>query len=39
MEDVTVQQQPLDLVKLSLSENVYVKMRPDRELKGTLHVI
>ena len=27
----------LDLVRLSLSERVYVKLRGDRELRGTLH--
>ncbi len=32
------QQQPLDLVKLLLAENVYVKLRHDRELAGVLHV-
>ena len=30
--------EPLDLVKLSLDERVYVKMRNERELKGRLHV-
>jgi hypothetical protein len=30
--------EPLDLVKLSLDERIYVKMRGDRELKGRLHV-
>ncbi|KAI8914818.1 U6 snRNA-associated Sm-like protein-like protein LSm3 [Powellomyces hirtus] len=29
--------EPLDLVRLSLDERVYVKMRGDRELKGKLH--
>ena len=29
--------EPLDLVKLSLDERVYVKMRNERELKGRLH--
>ncbi|KAJ3171789.1 U4/U6-U5 snRNP complex subunit lsm3 [Geranomyces variabilis] len=29
--------EPLDLVRLSLDERVYVKMRGDRELKGRLH--
>lgn len=29
---------PLDLVRLSLDERVYVKMRGDRELRGKLHV-
>ena len=31
-------EEPLDLVRLSLDERVYVKMRNDRELKGKLHV-
>lgn len=30
--------EPLDLVKLSLSERVHVKLRGDRELTGVLHV-
>ncbi|KAJ1650447.1 Sm-like protein lsm3b [Dispira simplex] len=30
-------EQPLDLVRLSLDENVYVKLRGDRELRGKLH--
>ena len=29
--------EPLDLIRLSLDERVYVKMRNDRELKGRLH--
>ncbi|KAJ3013641.1 U4/U6-U5 snRNP complex subunit lsm3 [Thoreauomyces humboldtii] len=28
---------PLDLVRLSLDERVYVKMRGDREIRGRLH--
>lgn len=35
--DVT-QSEPLDLVRLSLDEIVFVKLRGDRELKGRLHV-
>ena len=31
-------EEPLDLIRLSLDENVYVKMRNDRELTGRLHV-
>ncbi len=31
-------EEPLDLVRLSLDEKVVVKLRGDRELKGTLHV-
>ncbi|BES92775.1 Hypothetical protein-like protein [Nesidiocoris tenuis] len=33
---VTVKE-PLDLVRLSLDEKIYVKMRNERELKGRLH--
>ncbi|KAJ3060784.1 U4/U6-U5 snRNP complex subunit lsm3 [Podochytrium sp. JEL0797] len=29
--------EPLDLVRLSLDERIYVKMRGDRELRGRLH--
>jgi U6 snRNA-associated Sm-like protein LSm3 len=32
-------EEPLDLIRLSLDENIYVKLRGDRELKGKLHVI
>ena len=31
-------EEPLDLIRLSLDERVYVKMRNERELKGRLHV-
>ena len=31
-------EEPLDLVRLSLDERIYVKMRTDRELRGRLHV-
>ena len=31
-------QEPLDLIRLSLSERVFVKLRGDRELSGVLHV-
>jgi U6 snRNA-associated Sm-like protein LSm3 len=31
-------EEPLDLVRLSLDERIYVKMRNDRELLGRLHV-
>ena len=31
-------QEPFDLVRLSLNERVYVKLRGDRELSGVLHV-
>lgn len=30
--------EPLDLIKLSLDERIYVKMRNERELRGKLHV-
>ena len=30
--------EPFDLIRLSISERVYVKLRGDRELRGTLHV-
>ena len=30
--------EPLELVRLSLNEKIYVKMRGDRELRGRLHV-
>ena len=36
-EDVTVKE-PLDLIRLSLDERIYVKLRGDRELRGKLHV-
>ncbi|XP_035580372.1 U6 snRNA-associated Sm-like protein LSm3 [Zalophus californianus] len=29
--------EPLDLIRLSLDERIYVKMRNDRELRGRLH--
>lgn len=34
----TTVSEPLDLVKLSLSERVQVKLRGDRSLSGILHV-
>ncbi|KAJ1677963.1 U4/U6-U5 snRNP complex subunit lsm3, partial [Spiromyces aspiralis] len=30
-------EEPLDLVRLSLDERIYVKLRGDRELRGQLH--
>lgn len=33
----TAVEEPLDLIRLSLNERVYVKMRGDRELRGRLH--
>ena len=32
-------QEPFDLIRLSLSERVFVKLRGDRELTGVLHVV
>jgi U6 snRNA-associated Sm-like protein LSm3 len=32
-------EEPLDLVRLSLDERIYVKLRGDRELRGKLHVM
>jgi U6 snRNA-associated Sm-like protein LSm3 len=29
--------EPFDLMRLSIAERVYVKLRGDRELRGTLH--
>ena len=31
-------QEPFDLIRLSLNERVFVKLRGDRELNGILHV-
>jgi hypothetical protein len=36
-EEATVKE-PLDLIKLSLDERIYVKCRGERELRGRLHV-
>ncbi|KAJ8660481.1 hypothetical protein O0I10_003939 [Lichtheimia ornata] len=35
--DVGAVEEPLDLVRLSLDERIYVKLRGDRELRGILH--
>lgn len=35
---VAAVEEPLDLVRLSLDERIYIKMRSDRELRGRLHV-
>ncbi|KAL9076955.1 MAG: hypothetical protein Q9161_000588 [Pseudevernia consocians] len=35
--DTAAVSEPLDLVRLSLDEFVFVKLRGDRELKGRLH--
>lgn len=36
-EDNTVKE-PLDLIRLSIDERIYVKLRGERELRGKLHV-
>mmetsp|Transcript_36273 Transcript_36273/g.43808 ORF Transcript_36273/g.43808 Transcript_36273/m.43808 type:complete len:100 (-) Transcript_36273:508-807(-) len=36
-EDDTTVKEPLDLIRLSLDERIYVKCRGDRELRGKLH--
>jgi hypothetical protein len=36
--DTGAVEEPLDLVRLSLDERIYVKLRGDRELRGRLHV-
>eukprot|EP00297_Palpitomonas_bilix_P000571 CAMPEP_0113894258 /NCGR_PEP_ID=MMETSP0780_2-20120614/16600_1 /TAXON_ID=652834 /ORGANISM="Palpitomonas bilix" /LENGTH=93 /DNA_ID=CAMNT_0000884743 /DNA_START=76 /DNA_END=357 /DNA_ORIENTATION=- /assembly_acc=CAM_ASM_000599 len=33
----TAVEQPLDLVRLSVDERIFVKLRGDRELRGRLH--
>jgi hypothetical protein len=38
MDTSTGIQEPFDLIRLSLSERVFVKLRGDRELTGILHV-
>jgi U6 snRNA-associated Sm-like protein LSm3 len=35
---MTSVEEPLDLVRLSIDERVYVKCRGERELRGKLHV-
>eukprot|EP01018_Ginkgo_biloba_P023302 Gb_30400 [translate_table: standard] len=37
MEDESAVKEPLDLIRLSLDERIYVKLRSDRELRGKLH--
>lgn len=37
-EDEAMVKEPLDLIRLSLDERIYVKCRGDRELRGKLHV-
>ena len=38
-EDEATVKEPLDLIRLSLDERIYVKLRGDRELRGVLHVL
>lgn len=38
MDPSSAIQEPFDLIRLSLSERVFVKLRGDRELTGILHV-
>jgi hypothetical protein len=38
LAEVGAVEEPLDLVRLSLDERIYVKLRGDRELRGILHV-
>lgn len=38
MSDPLAVVEPFDLIRVSLSERVFVKLRGDRELKGILHV-
>jgi hypothetical protein len=33
-----IMEEPLDLIRLSIDERVYIKCRGDRELRGKLHV-
>ncbi|KAJ9511765.1 hypothetical protein V8C86DRAFT_671169 [Haematococcus lacustris] len=36
-EEAATVKEPLDLIKLSLDERIYVKMRGEREIRGKLH--
>eukprot|EP00884_Botryococcus_braunii_P004600 jgi/Botrbrau1/14140/Bobra.182_3s0081.1 len=36
-DDEATVKEPLDLIRLSLDERIYVKLRGDRELRGRLH--
>ena len=38
MADTGTIEEPLDLIRLSLDERIYVKLRGDREIRGKLHV-
>lgn len=37
-QGMSVVVEPFDLIRVSLSERVFVKLRGDRELSGILHV-
>ena len=37
-EEAATVKEPLDLIRLSLDERLYVKLRGGRELRGRLHV-
>ncbi|CAL8106458.1 unnamed protein product [Calicophoron daubneyi] len=37
IEQPVLVEEPLDLIRLSLDERIYVKMKHNRELRGTLH--
>lgn len=37
-QQIIAVKEPLDLIRLSLDEKIYVKMRNERELRGRLHV-
>lgn len=37
-EDSNTVKEPLDLIRLSIDERVYVKLKGERELRGKLHV-
>ncbi|KAG6517371.1 hypothetical protein ZIOFF_020756 [Zingiber officinale] len=37
-EEESTVKEPLDLIRLSLDERIYVKLRSDRELRGKLHI-
>ncbi|ERN16024.1 sm-like protein LSM3B [Amborella trichopoda] len=36
-EEESAVKEPLDLIRLSLDERIYVKLRSERELRGKLH--
>mmetsp|Transcript_27706 Transcript_27706/g.70596 ORF Transcript_27706/g.70596 Transcript_27706/m.70596 type:complete len:97 (-) Transcript_27706:512-802(-) len=36
-EEAATVKEPLDLIRLSLDERIYVKLRGEREIKGRLH--